>query len=655
VSESFTYRPAIDGVRAIAVLSVIVYHVHEPWLPGGFLGVDIFFVLSGFLITSLLIVEYRTSGRIGLARFWARRARRLLPAVLLLIVVVALVEHQTVAEIAVRATRRNELLATLFYFANWFNILAGDSYFANYAGASPVRHTWSLAIEEQFYLVYPVLMAFALRMRRRWLQIAMVVVMGISALAMAGLFDAADPSRAYYGTGARIHQLIAGAVLAMLLVGRFRKEVVSWARRLLPLSVALLIASMLFIQDDGAFYYRGGALAVGIVTAAAIAGLEKPGGLQRALSIRPLVAVGLVSYGLYLWHFPIVVWLTRFWSLNPFGILTATLLLTGATAAASYFLVERPIRVNRRLYHLTLTPRALVVLVPAASFAVAGFVFVALPDTLPDWARGPEENAELVIREAAPATTVVLGDHAESGADRSSASATSIAIVGDSFMVSALPGFRSVSEETGVTLVEAAFAACPVGREPLANYEGDPHYKSEQCVSSTDSGYEWLIENPVDVVLWHDLQSLLPRFGDEGVVLDPDTLEWTDGLVAEWSRVLDDFLESGMSVVILIPPLRSQDVECASAESERRCNDIRSQDETIRRATAAFRLAREGTRGVYFLDIDELLCPGGVPCPATIDGIAVREGGTDQTHFTEQGAEWFAEKVFSMVNELLTD
>ncbi len=642
-------------MRAIAVLSVIVYHVHEPWLPGGFLGVDIFFVLSGFLITSLLLVEQRTTGGIRLSRFWSRRARRLLPAILLLIVVVALVEHATVVEIAVRATRRSELLATLFYFANWFYVFAGDSYFAGYAGASPVRHTWSLAIEEQFYLLYPLLMAAGLRMRRRRLQIVMLVLMGLSALIMAGLFNPTDPSRAYYGTDARIHQLLAGAILAILLAGQYRNVIVRWARRLLPVGAALLVASLFLIQDDGAFYYRGGALLVGIVTAAVIAGLEEPVGLRSILSWRPLVAIGLVSYGLYLWHFPIVVWLLRYWSLKPAALLAATLMLTASAAAVSYFVVERPIRVNRRLFGLDLTPRALAYLVPAATLAVAGLVFAALPEALPDWARGAGEGGELVVREAAPSTTAPSEGSPSAGSGESTDTPASVAIVGDSFMVSALPGFRTVLDEAGMTLVEAAFAACPIGREPLANYDGEPHYKAELCTESVGTAYDWLGDHPVDVVLWHDLQSLLPRFGENGAVLEPGTQDWTEDLVTEWSVVLDEFLDQGMTVAILVPPLRSQDLDCASAESERRCEDIRRQDAIIRKATLAFEFATTGVEGVHFLSVDDLLCPAGVPCPTKIDGIVVREGGTDQTHFTEQGAEWFAARLIPRVVRLVNE
>jgi hypothetical protein len=255
----------------------------------------------------------------------------------------------------------------------------------------------------------------------------------------------------------------------------------------------------------------------------------------------------------------------------------------------------------------------------------------------------------LVVREAAPPSTIPADGEPEFGNGESAEQPTSVAIVGDSFMVSALPGFRTVLDEAGITLVEAAFPACPIGHEPLANYDGEPHFKADECVTSTGTAYEWLLDHPADVVVWHDLQSVLPRFGGDGDLLEAGTSEWRDDLVEEWSGILAEFTNRQMDVIVLVPPLRSQDANCASAESEKRCRDIRSQDETIREATEAFRLANVEVEGVYFLDVDDLLCPSGVPCPVRIEGIAVREGGTDQTHFTARGAEWFAGKVFPLV------
>src|SRR2546429_6663696 len=221
VSENkrFTYQPALDGLRAFAVLSVFAYHLDAGWARGGFLGVDTFFVLSGFLITSLLVGEWARHGGISFAGFWARRARRLLPALLLVLLAVA-----AFAVLEAPADQldglRGDGLATLFYGANWRFIASGQSYFNLFTEASPLRHMWSLAIEEQFYLVWPLITFVCLRLARgrHWLLgLVCGAGAGASVATMAVLYDPSDPSRAYYGTDSRAHLLLIGAGLALIL------------------------------------------------------------------------------------------------------------------------------------------------------------------------------------------------------------------------------------------------------------------------------------------------------------------------------------------------------------------------------------------------------------------------------------------------------
>src|SRR2546430_14428904 len=216
-TPSFTYQPALDGLRALAVLGVLLYHAGVSWAPGGFLGVDAFFVLSGFLITSLLVDEWRTRGRIDFRRFWARRARRLLPALVLVVI--------AVGAYAVFGARPDELgrirrdtLGSVLYVANWRQLFE-SSYFAKLATPSPLRHTWSLGIEEQWYLVWPLALVVMVRVTagRRWAVIGMAAALAFgSAALMAVLFDPGDPSRVYYGTDTRAQALLLGAVLAFL-------------------------------------------------------------------------------------------------------------------------------------------------------------------------------------------------------------------------------------------------------------------------------------------------------------------------------------------------------------------------------------------------------------------------------------------------------
>ena len=224
--SAFAYRPALDGLRAFAVLAVIAYHLGFPsrsyWAPGGYLGVDAFFVISGYLITSLLLGEHRRTGRVQLSAFWGRRARRLLPAVLLLVLVIA-VYARAWADPAQLHTLRGDSVATLLYVANWHFIGTHQSYFDLFSTPSPLRHMWSLAIEEQFYILWPLVVFGALRATRgRRAALLGLTIAGIAASTvwMAVHFNPADPSRAYYGTDTRAHSLLVGCVLALFLEWR---------------------------------------------------------------------------------------------------------------------------------------------------------------------------------------------------------------------------------------------------------------------------------------------------------------------------------------------------------------------------------------------------------------------------------------------------
>ena len=217
--STIRYVPALDGLRALAVVAVMLYHGGVSWLPGGFLGVDLFFVLSGYLITTLLVTERARWGSIDLLAFWARRGRRLLPALFLMLIAVA-VYAATLAPTNQQATIRGEGLATLLYVSNWWAIVHGHSYFDQFLQPSPLTHTWSLAIEEQWYLLFPVVLSLLLVRRQvpRWLTWVLAGGALASAAWMAHLFHpGTDPSRAYFGTDSRVQDLFVGAALAIWL------------------------------------------------------------------------------------------------------------------------------------------------------------------------------------------------------------------------------------------------------------------------------------------------------------------------------------------------------------------------------------------------------------------------------------------------------
>ncbi|GAA2078891.1 hypothetical protein GCM10009840_12480 [Pseudolysinimonas kribbensis] len=345
----------LDGVRAIAVVLVIVFHLGPGALVGGYLGVDVFFVVSGFLITTLLVRERDETGRIRLGSFWLRRARRLLPALVVLVLVCCSAAWAIGGDVLVGIGR--QLIGAATFSTNWLLIASGSTYFGT--GLPELfRNLWSLAVEEQFYLVWPLLLVLVLLRIPRWLRIAIVLLLAAaSGLAMALLVDPTDSTRVYYGTDTHAFGLAIGAVLAFAAV-RWPMRRIAWPRAvrwLLPVVgvFALLALIGLSVVLDGADpdAYRGGLVLVAVLTAAVITSLLVPGSwLGRALETGPFRWVGRRSYGLYLWHWPVLLlvqsalptWQRDGWQGWALGGIAAA--ITVVASALSYRFVEQPVR-----------------------------------------------------------------------------------------------------------------------------------------------------------------------------------------------------------------------------------------------------------------------------------------------------------------------
>jgi len=348
------HEPALDGLRGAAVAGVVLFHLER--LQGGFLGVDLFFVLSGFLITSLLLNEARAGANVDLRAFWARRARRLLPALWLLLVGVAglLLLYTPSAE---RPRFRGDALATLGYVANWERLTSQATYWDMFSQRSPLEHMWSLAIEEQFYVLWPLALVGALALARpqgRARQLAAVRGLALTGAALSLLwmalsYRALDPNWAYFSTPTRLGPTLLGAAVATLAVDRALRRT-----RRAPewdvLAVAALFAmGVLALSVDGldGVYYRGGLVVFALASCAVIWAVTggPPGLVATTLSLRPLRWLGRISYGVYLWHWPVIVYMTvprvglDRWAVDGLRIAT-----TLAVAAASYRWLEQPIR-----------------------------------------------------------------------------------------------------------------------------------------------------------------------------------------------------------------------------------------------------------------------------------------------------------------------
>ena len=375
--------PGIDALRAVAVLAVFLYHAGVGWMPGGFLGVDVFFTISGYLITSLLLAEYRHGGHIRLGRFWARRARRLLPAVGVFIAVTmavaAIVEPDRIAEL------RGDAIASLAYVANWHFIFASQSYFDQFQRPSLFRHLWSLSVEEQFYLFWPLVFAAGMKFfgRRRLVFGVLAGALGSVALAWA-LFDPHDASRVYYGTDTHAVGLLIGVALALAWSpwDLRRGAPGRWTGPLLDaigvLALGYLVLAFLSVHDYDLGLFHGGYFWLALVTAALIGVLAHPAArLGGILALPPVVWLGLRSYSFYLWHWPVLA-LTRPGvdvSMPRGALIPLQLLATLALAELSYRFVEVPFRRKPKLPELAAgwtryARPALLVAVPATVLLV---------------------------------------------------------------------------------------------------------------------------------------------------------------------------------------------------------------------------------------------------------------------------------------------
>ncbi|HXQ58723.1 MAG TPA: acyltransferase [Acidimicrobiales bacterium] len=494
------YLPAPDGLRGVSMLCIFAYHLQYGWAAGGYIAVDVFFVLSGFLITSLLVEEWVGTGGIRLRAFWGRRAKRLLPGLLVMLVLLALWVALTKSgtQIDLGAVRSGAI-ASIFYFANWQQIFLHQSYFAQFVAEPPLRHTWTLAIEEQFYLVWPLVTLLILRgigrggrsrrsatpmaieshhhgdhlrehhkaeHRRRtesWRRTGLIVTVGGSLLSAAWMawlrHHGASINRVYLGTDTRAFDLLAGGAVAFWVAAR--PEPGRAARRLLHLAGAVAVAVFVvcwwqaavpFADGPPAWMTDGGFLLVAVCIATVIADVRQVsyGPVGKLLAVRPLRWVGKISYGLYLWHWPVIVELTpERTGLNGLDLDALRVLSTFVLASLSWYLLESRIKKTRfrgwpRLAKLALAPvavgvTALVAVVataPVAASARTASGRVVTSGPVVPGAGGLAGQAPIALA-AAPSAQKPLH----------------VTLLGDSVMYVEAPAIQAALQSTGVVSV----------------------------------------------------------------------------------------------------------------------------------------------------------------------------------------------------------
>jgi peptidoglycan/LPS O-acetylase OafA/YrhL len=470
--------PALDGLRGVAVIGVLLFHGGYAFAKGGFLGVSTFFTLSGFLITNLLVREFDRTRTIALGTFWARRFRRLLPAALAALVGIALY-GAAFGSPEQLAKLRGDIIAALLYVANWRFFFSGQSYGELFSAPSPVQHFWSLAIEEQFYLLFPLVVFAVLRLGgRRALVAALGATAATSLLLSFALSDRVDQT--YYGTHTRAFELLAGALLAIWWSGR---RVPSDGRQpwlLRPpatavLTVAGTVAFVLTIlawdsvDQTSKDLARGGLALHAALVAVVILAITRRGPLASVLSFAPLRWIGLVSYGVYLYHWPIFLALdAERTGLSTTPLFVVRMLATFTLATVSYHVLEQPIRRGRRLRR----PRTALVAAPIGALAVVIAAVVVTIDPPPStiaYADARVDDFNTVIEEvqppvttAAPATSVAPGATTLPPV----APAATVMIVGDSSMGDTAPAIGAAFKATGTTkIIDASSAGLGLTRE----------------------------------------------------------------------------------------------------------------------------------------------------------------------------------------------
>jgi peptidoglycan/LPS O-acetylase OafA/YrhL len=633
--------PALDGMRALAVLAVMLFHANVSWARGGFLGVDMFFVLSGFLITRLLFTERDRTGRVELPAFWMRRMRRLLPALFVLIAVVAIV---LAVGSASNESFRADVAATLGYFANWREIFDAVPYFKQVSAASPLQHTWSLAIEEQFYIAWPLLFVALARLRRYRAAVLGVALGGAAAsvaiMTLLAPSGGGDPSRVYFGTDTRAQSLFIGVALAAMLHGAPRAT--ARGRRIFQ-SVAVLggvgtLALWGLLGADNRVLFRGGFALAGFATAAIIAGiaLHPTGAVARAIGVAPLRALGRISYGVYLWHWPLQLAMThRQTGLSGPVLIVVRMAATIAVATVSFVVIEQPFRRGVSVPWRTIPGFAAGAIAMIASIAIA----FAPPATVAVLAAPPvaRSSVDVVVPTVAPTATAVHVSHPRPVVVPHVAPPPypphRTAFFGDSVSMSLAKGLVPIGPSYGERVTDDAILGCGVARSGKYKLAGTTYNLAGECASWDAVWTERIKRDRPDVAaIVLGRHEVLDRvYKDRWTnILDDDYAAYVQ---TEMERAIKIASSTGAHVALLTAPFyRSRERPDGGSWPE---ND----PARVRRVNAIERAVAAHHPGIVrLIDLGGRTSPGGTYA-YSVDGVPLRSDGV---HFSASGCRWLA-------------
>ena len=641
---------ALDGLRAVALLIIMGFHFGVGWLQGGFFSLDIFYVLSGYLITGLLLSEHRKRNGIRLGAFWLRRARRLLPALLVVLAAVTLYVR-FVAPPGLYPEFRMSALSALFYFSNWWQIAASGNYFVANGAVSPLTHTWSLAVEEQFYLVWPIVVLTVLHLSRSFAKgVRNLLVLSAagtvaSATAMALLFHpTANLTRLYFGTDTHAQSILLGAVLASLLTmvqmrrgarGMAPAATTGRSRRFLTVLGLVGFAGTFVLtyalRGTSGFDYRGGfLLSAGSAAAIIVGAVCVPGGpIARLLSLRPLVWIGTVSYGAYLWHFPVYVSVdTARTGLTGASLLALRSAATLGLAAVSFALVERPVMYGA--FWRTLRSIAPATVALAATVAVVAVVGSVVPTPAP----------------VVTGSTLTASEHvALSRAGAFTTRPVRFMLVGDSMAVTLAIGLQVDSvRHYGVRFINRETLGCDLDNIP-AIIGGRVDQPVSDCTHWRPLWTSDVASTRPDVVGMLVGRWDLCDHVYKGQIVHVGQPAWNAHLAGEINQAVDIFSAHGARVVLFtMPDINAADEAPGSAAFPE--ND-QSRVDAFNAIVAGVAAHRRST--VTLLDLNKKLDPHG-SFQLAIDGVQVR--WPDGVHISKAGGQWLQPFVLPLVGRL---
>ena len=637
--EDRGFRPDVQGLRAVAVALVVLFHAHIPGLSGGYVGVDVFFVISGFVITGVLLRERASTGSTSILSFYGRRVRRILPAATLVIIAAVIASYVLLGQLSGNQTAGDARWASVFLINVHF-ASTGTNYLSSQLPPSVLQNYWSLAVEEQFYLVYPTIflvvagLSQGLSLRRR-----LGVVLGVAVVVsfVASIIQTkTNPTAAYFSPLPRVWELALGGLVAVGTVNLRRlparvAALLSWTGL-----GAILLAAFDFSSSTA---YPGWAVALPVVgTALVIAGgIAKPAyGAESLLRLRPFQWLGLVSYSLYLWHWPVLTLAAQHSRTGTLSVANSLwwLVLSLGLAIVTYQLVENPIRHNRPLITKRWASLVLGGCLIASSLTVAT-VELHLHDS---GALATPGLANLATSNPCPAPPQAeLTSLQGTGPAASHRIVARILLVGDSTACTMLPGLEAVGAPVGVRIENAAVIGCGVVSAEIApkivdgrNVNSD----SRLCQSRANAAEAQAVRaGRPNIVLWAsswERAALTVGSGNHQKVVTQGSPQWYAVLQRRMQKRVRQFTASGATVVMLTQP-PFVDLGHPTGPT--------TQDKDFERLNSLLTEFAAHTPHVTLINLAAYVCPSGPPCPFVVGGVGPRGDGA---HYTSEGSLFVA-------------